>query len=616
MNIRKICSAIILCAVAITTTAQSFESLKRSKGKSALYTTVEKVLSGQMPASDAANEVSTSTQLTEPYNGKTPIYLVLEYLAHTPKDKCEEAEKLLDAFLANKKFDVNQRYSSLMPPLAYLIRENYDFLNERFSAAYISDNVLRKLIEAGASVNTYNTDGSSLMTFASSTRNKYLQDYFLKQGIDLAHRDKAGNDDAYHIISDGNVELLKRLIDEGRIEVEFKKLRNDIKDIAKHPAMYNYLAGVFAKQVNNYDEVTLFRKQFGNNKDLVQNKYEALAKKECNAAKTFNDVLNIEKRYPELTTIIGNYKRAIYDRDCNTLKQLYQESLEAAKSATLKTLNDEGFVSRFINTYKEYDPANQMPMANGMEEFFTVCNALNTNMNASYWYDYEETDLINIIFGPSHKFVFLDQKVKQRDAIFEQAKRICQTKSNWGYDSFWTKAAEELPKRYNQFLDNVDRNKDEYRRAIADYKAKEEAEAAARRAELDAKEARKRAEKEAEDLASSSRTIEEKPEKVSSSIDPETVEIPKWRVIEIKDNKTAGLGVGILREEGDYYIIYTNDNAWYTSVEHHTKIDGKYRYWSKSVGAYYDTLENAVAANYVMQKYGKVRKKGKEDSWF
>ena len=35
MNIRKMSSVIILCVVAITATAQSFESLKRSKGKSA-----------------------------------------------------------------------------------------------------------------------------------------------------------------------------------------------------------------------------------------------------------------------------------------------------------------------------------------------------------------------------------------------------------------------------------------------------------------------------------------------------------------------------------------------------------------------------------------------------
>ena len=137
MNIRKMSSVIILCVVAITATAQSFESLKRSKGKSALYTTVEKVLSGQISASAAASEVSTSTALTEPYNGKTPIYLVLDYLAHTPKDQCQEAEKLLEAFFANKSFDVNLRYSSLMPPFAYLIRENYDYLNGKFSSNYI-----------------------------------------------------------------------------------------------------------------------------------------------------------------------------------------------------------------------------------------------------------------------------------------------------------------------------------------------------------------------------------------------------------------------------------------------------------------------------------------------
>jgi len=590
MNIRKICSAIILCAVAITTTAQSFESLKRSKGKSALYTTVEKVLSGKMPASDAANEVSTSTQLTEPYNGKTPIYLVLEYLAHTPKDKCEEAEKLLDAFLANKKFDVNQRYSSLMPPLAYLIRENYDFLNERFSAAYISDNVLRKLIEAGASVNTYNTDGSSLMTFASSTRNKYLQDYFLKQGIDLAHRDKAGNDDAYHIISDGNVELLKRLIDEGRIEVEFKKLRNDIKDIAKHPAMYNYLAGFFAKQVNNYDEVTLFRKQFGNNKDLVQNKYEALAKKECNAAKTFNDVLNIEKRYPELTTIIGNYKRAIYDRDCSSLKSLYQRTLEVAKASSLQTMDDGSKnVNSFIDSYKEYDPASLLPLAREMQQFFTVCEALNTNTHYTYWYQSNES---SIFVGDYKKFYYFSSTVKYHRERLSNAKAICKGSSKYGYSAFYAKVASQLPIVEQKMEANIARNRDEYSEAQAAYE-------------------KEKLEKLFSSASSSGGGSSRNSRSEESSVDIESIPTPKYKTEGPYDLNAFDSFMGL---SGKRYIVKVDDGDDDYEIEIFLYKDTKGA-WVDGLGSHgipkqYDTFDNAVTAGYVYYKYGKVREKG------
>lgn len=384
MNIRKMSSVIILCVVAITATAQSFESLKRSKGKSALYTTVEKVLSGQISASAAASEVSTSTALTEPYNGKTPIYLVLDYLAHTPKDQCQEAEKLLEAFFANKSFDVNLRYSSLMPPFAYLIRENYDYLNGKFSSNYISDNVIKRFIEVGASVNTYNSDGSSLMAFASSTRNKFLQDYFLNQGIDLGHRDKAGNDEAYHIINDGNTELLKRLIDEGRIKVEFTKLRNKQEDIAKHPAMYNYLAEVFAQQVNTYDEIKSFRAKFSQRKQLVEQKYQKLAQDDIDKIKTFYDVIAIERKFPDLQ-FIENAKKDYYAKACQDIDNFYEKAKEAAHKNQIYT-SPESRINSLIRELGDnhYDPSGKLPKAREMNNYFYVANALEFSPSYSY----------------------------------------------------------------------------------------------------------------------------------------------------------------------------------------------------------------------------------------
>ena len=385
MNIRKICSAIILCAVAITATAQSFESLKRSKGKSTLYTTVEKVLNGQMPASAAANEVSTSTLLTEPYNGKTPIYLVLDYIAHTPKTKCEEAEKLLDAFLANKSFDVNQRYSSLMPPLAYLIRENYDFLDEKFSSNYISDHVLRKLIEAGASVNTYNTDGSSLMSFAIVTNNQYLQNYFAESGANIHHTDNTGQDDLYKIIASGNLDLLKKYMNNGQAKIDIHTLKNEPSSFAQYKQMYDYLAEHCGKQANSYDDMKLYRKRFNLRKDVVEAKYQNLAQNEIDAIKTFHDIVKIESRYPDLQFIL-KAKLDYYHNDCQKLAPICQQ---ARKSAAAKqvNLNGSNTVTDFINLYGKYnyDPDNKLPEARQTADYFQVCNALNLQLQNSYW---------------------------------------------------------------------------------------------------------------------------------------------------------------------------------------------------------------------------------------
>lgn len=432
MNIRKICSAIILCAVAITATAQSFESLKRSKGKSTLYTTVEKVLNGQMPASAAANEVSTSTLLTEPYNGKTPIYLVLDYIAHTPKTKCEEAEKLLDAFLANKSFDVNQRYSSLMPPLAYLIRENYDFLDEKFSSNYISDHVLRKLIEAGASVNTYNTDGSSLMSFAIVTNNQYLQNYFAESGANIHHTDNTGQDDLYKIIASGNLDLLKKYMNNGQAIIDIHTLKNEPSSFAQYKQMYDYLAEHCGKQANSYDDMKLYRKRFNLRKDVVEAKYQNLAQNEIDAIKTFHDIVKIESRYPDLQFIL-KAKLDYYHNDCQKLAPICQQ---ARKSAAAKqvNLNGSNTVTDFINLYGKYnyDPDNKLPEARQTADYFQVCNALNLQLRNSYWNygrppKYSEEGHPRIINDAIH---LCGSQAAPFTAFYDYAKPLLETKNS------------------------------------------------------------------------------------------------------------------------------------------------------------------------------------------
>lgn len=600
--VRKLFTLIIICAATTLVAAQSFDTLKRSTGRSELYSTVEKALAGQTPVSSARETIISATSLTEPYNGKTPIYLILDYIARHPKSDCAVAEELLGAFIANKNFDVNMRYSSLMPPLSYLIRTNYDFLGEKYSADYISDNVLRMLIEAGASVNTYNSDGSSLLTFASKTHNKYLQDYFLQQNIDLHHTDKQGNDETYRIIAGGDLALLKRLVDEERIKIDFFKLRNEPKDIEQYPAMYDYLANICSQQVSSYDEVCLYRQKFNLRKNLVQDKYQALAQAECNAARSFSDVLNVEKKYPDMTTMTSSRKRAIYDRDCQSLKDFYKKSLEASKSNTLQTVSDNGVVSDFINNYKNYDPANQMTLARGLEQYITVCRALKIDVHQKLWSEYDD----GVFFGllSKHKIEFHDWTVNSINNLLSKAERICGSKSNWGYDNFWTKALPELANRRSQFSENVEVNRKEYDKALADYQIRKAAELANAGSSSSSSSYSSRDDDEEDEVKEDKR---EERQSSSSSIDPESVEIPNWKIDRKKEIDTNG-SFNILNQAGWIYYISFDEGWMSCTIETHNSVKGGF--WSDTVGEYYDSLENAVAASYVMKKYLKKRKKG------
>lgn len=375
---------VIFCALSLQVNAQSFESLKRSKGKTELYSAVQMTLSGEMSV-DECKQAFQKGSLTDPYNGKTPIYLVLDYLATHKEGDCQVAEQVLDIFLSRKDFDVNMRYSTLMPPLAYLIRSNYDYLGGKFSADYISDNVLKKLISAGAEVDTYNSDGSTLMSFALDTDNKYLQTYFLNNGIDLRHGDQEGKDDVYKIIAEGNLPLLKDALQKRLVSLTFHQLKNDPKDFAHHKDMYNFLAQRFADEVSSYDEIVSFRKKFNPKKGLVEQKYQKLAQNEIDAIKTFDDIISVEKRYPDLEVIL-KAKRAFYQKDCQKLEGYYNAAVQSARAnqINLSSKSAAETITRLYTGYN-YDPDNKMRLGRELSTYHAVCEGLDLSFASSYW---------------------------------------------------------------------------------------------------------------------------------------------------------------------------------------------------------------------------------------
>lgn len=586
---RRLITAILFCVMTVSVMAQSFETLKRSTGKSRLYDVVERSLQGQASVEECKSAM-TSAAFKEPYKGKTPIYLVMDYLATHPKSACERAEQILDTFLSFKGFDVNQRYSSLMPPLAYLIRTNYDYLNGKYSSDYISDSVIQKLIEAGSSVNTYNTDGGSLMSFAIATDNKFLQQYFANQGADIRHNDNQGNDDVYRMIASGNLQLLRKFVDGGSVKIDLHTLKNDPSSFAQYKEMYDYLAELCGRNISTYEDITLFRKRFSLRQDIVKDKYLALVHAEGKQAKSFSDVLKIEKRYPDLSNITSTYKRAIYDRDCSSLKSLYQRTLEVAKASSLQTMDDGSKnVNSFIDSYKEYDPASLLPLAREMQQFFTVCEALNTNTHYTYWYQSNES---SIFVGDYKKFDFFSSTVKYHRERLSNAKAICKGSSKYGYSAFYAKVASQLPIVEQKMEANIARNRDEYSEAQAAYE-------------------KEKLEKLFSSASSSGGGSSRNSRSEESSVDIESIPTPKYKTEGPYDLDSFDSFMGL---SGKRYIVKVDDGDDDYEIEIFLYKDTKGA-WVDGLGSHgipkqYDTFDNAVTAGYVYYKYGKVREKG------
>ncbi|MBO4822515.1 MAG: hypothetical protein J5548_13750 [Prevotella sp.] len=300
----------------------------------AVYRVLNNIENGSVEMCQAI--IDAGCDLHPVFEGTTPIYMLMKYFATHKKSDCEKAMKLLKAFATRSDWDANLRYRSELPPLNYLLNTNYNFLGEKFSKEYIANEVLETLISHGASVTTYSESGSSLMAFALETDNEYLQSYFLSMGVNLKHSDDGGNDDIYKMIASNKLSILKEVIAKGKLDLNINNLKNDPKEISKNREMYDFVADVCASKVASYEDVVLFRQKFADKKQLTQQKYEELARREVNACTTYDMITNCVKRYPDLPDITGPKLISIAEEELKTYKTIAQLKLFETRYPQLK----------------------------------------------------------------------------------------------------------------------------------------------------------------------------------------------------------------------------------------------------------------------------------------
>jgi len=246
-----------------------------------LYDAVRRTLQGTCYLDMCKVIIDAGCDLNAVFDGKPPVYIILDYIATHPAIQCETAEQLLSLIVSEKNFDVNYRYKTLLPPLPYLIRENHQFLG-RYDKNYVSDNVLKLLIVKGSPINTYDNDGSSLMAFAIETDNQYLSAYFIKQGIDLKRSNNQGNDALYLAIDKGQLTIAKSVIEKTNFDLNINTLRNDPAVFKKYTDTYDYVADICANKAINYKDIRAFAEAFSDKFDLVRPKLDVIYNSEIN----------------------------------------------------------------------------------------------------------------------------------------------------------------------------------------------------------------------------------------------------------------------------------------------------------------------------------------------
>ena len=314
-----------------------------------IYDAISRALEGKSSPKICQVIINAGCDLQNSFDGKTSIYIVLDFIATHPKSECDVAEQILSLIMTRSDFDINLRYQSLLPPFSYLIRENHNYLN-KFSADYISDDVVRMFIEKGASVNTYDNNGNSLIAFALETENEYLQTYFIDNGINTAKKNKEGKDALYIAVESGNLSLVKQMIVAG-YDLNISNLQNEPEEMKKYPDIYDYIADVCASKELEYDSLIFFVDRFPDKLSLVKERLDRIY---------YNDYTQIESARRKIIQYL--------DGD--------------VKSIGMTPLADdaEAFTRKFI----KYDPENKRVFAQEVADFANIINGVNLYILNTY----------------------------------------------------------------------------------------------------------------------------------------------------------------------------------------------------------------------------------------
>ena len=378
---------------------------------------IDRTLKGQVSIDLCRVVFNAGCDVYSVYNGKTPVYQLMDYFATTPSAEAATGMEVLDMMFAREEFDINRRYRSLPPPFSYLLSANFKHLDGHYSKDYLSTELLQKIIAKGASLNTYDENGASLLLLANSTGNEYLQNYLIDHGINInKSADESGNNAVFAAIESSNVDQLRKIVANYGIILT----TDDVKDRTSgvSVAMYDYLASECASHAGNYNEYKAFREHFKDKADLVKDGYESIARSEIAEASTYEQIKRCEERFPdlpaltyprklviaenelasvetiaEIKTFESRYpqlqqkvepkKAALYSRDCNDLQQAY----DAAKMAVNNRVKPSCVIDAdaFVKGYEiYYDPDNMIPLAKAMQRFYRVMDAITDKYGPYY----------------------------------------------------------------------------------------------------------------------------------------------------------------------------------------------------------------------------------------
>lgn len=569
--------------------------------------------------------LETGADMYVPYDGKTVIYVVLDRIATMPVEFCATEEELL-RLMTKYKIKINNRYAQLPPPLTYLMRRTKEY-NGVYSTDYVSDNAIKLLLQAGANINAYDKDGNNLLDFAILTGNDRLCTYFIRKGVDVLHNTKSGTNTLREAIAVGNLQIVKEMEEYGNANIDINSLENNTRDISRYPELYQYLAHLCSFKAEIYEDVVLFRSRFPDKRDMVKDKYENLCRKEVAAAKIFADILRVEYRYPDLPSITTPKKESIYRSDCQKLQNYLNKTLTSLNGRTSfedgdKILEDDDIVQYFSANYRtnNYDPDGKIYIVEELNYIKQVHEAVKMQIG---WYFSEHKYPVLYFLGlaPSPTKPVFDQAGSQHDynTINAALSVVSNLNSKCGFNNFCVKVKPYLDDKLIRLVNRVNSNIATYNAEVEKYNKKvEEHRRLMDKVNREAKEREQERERERENerIAEENRKQEEQAQREAESKKIKELvngdEFPaykmegNWSYYNMMDAMVAfAFGNKI---PGTYSCVIKYNDGVRGSI---ARTEDNKIFYSEAANKGYETIKDALAAEYFYQKYSIVREKGR-----
>lgn len=245
--------------------------LTYKKPQSILHYLVRSVLDKTTEPTVVEKFLSYNPDLAIEFDKKNAFYFLLDFIATHPTKEVGEAEKMLKMISNQPEFNINKPYSDFLPPLPYLLRTNHEFLNGKYSEAYVSEELVIFFIDKGANVNTYDQSENNLATFSVQGHSKVLMPYLQKRGGNFNNKNISGKDAFYFAVQSNNAGAVKSIVDNG-YKLTLKKL-NDLKILEvlnkSNKELLTYLTQELFKEIKSYEDIEWFINLFNESKNKI-----------------------------------------------------------------------------------------------------------------------------------------------------------------------------------------------------------------------------------------------------------------------------------------------------------------------------------------------------------